>query len=326
LASWIPPNRPYCRSEETLSLNDNKINAMLTVTQQYNNSTNTTSLLPYYALLSSDPYTCPSPTEILLYLDIYLAFSCIASLTLGTKSVRTSVSHNRFLPSDFGNDHPRLLSWISIAGSLLIHIGATVVTANVLRASNVETTPESLLGRMFLLWLSRPLATALIMWLSIADRKTYHDNAREVAIVDSLYGLTNIYLFSSVARITNVRPSDIPGPARLARAGSALWLLAFLLSLAVLAWYMVKIPRAFTQFPRLLPWIWFSLDAIRFTACWLLWAGLLFSDETAFCPTRSALASVTAIWLFAPFIDCLWRGVATYRAEEGTEAENLIAI
>jgi hypothetical protein len=247
-------------------------------------------------------------------------------LTLGTKSARASVSHNRFLPSDFGNDHPQLLPWISIVGSLLIHFCATIVTAKVLEASNVGTTPESLLGRMFLLWLSRPLATALIMWLSIADRKTYHDNAREVAIVDSLYGFTNIYLFGSVARITNVRPSDVPGPARLARAGSAFWLLAFILSLAVLAWYMAKTPPVFTQFPQLLPWIWFSLDAIRFMACWLLWAGLLFNDETAFCPSRRALASVTVIWLFVPFIDCLWRGVATCRAEEGAEAENLIAI
>src|SRR5579859_6740707 len=156
---------------------------MLTATQQYNDSIITTSLFPYYALQSSYPYTCPSPTEILLYLDIYLAFSCIASLTLGTKSARASVSHNRFLPSDFGNDHPQLLPWISIVGSLLIHFCATIVTAKVLEASNVGTTPESLLGRMFLLWLSRPLATVLIMWLSIADRKTYHDNAREVAIV-----------------------------------------------------------------------------------------------------------------------------------------------
>lgn len=290
---------------------------MLIATQKYNDSAITASLLPYYALPNSSPYTCPSPTEVLLYLDVYLVFSCVAALTLGAKSVRASVSHNRFLSSDLGSDHPRLLTLISLAGSVLIHVCATVVTADVLAASRP-------LDRMFLLWVSRPLATALITWLSIADRKAYHDNAREVAIVDSLYGFINIYLFGSIAHVTNVRPSDMPGPARLARAGSALWLLAFILSLAVLAWYMKPpIPTTYLQF---LPVIWFSLDVIRFVACWLLWAGLLYSDETAFCPSHLALAYVTVIWLFVPFVDCLWRGVATCRAEEGAEAENLIAI
>jgi hypothetical protein len=187
---------------------------------------------------------------------------------------------------------------------------------------------------MFLLWVSRPLATAPVAWLSIANRDVYQDNAREVAIVDSLYGLLNIYLFGSVAHVTNVRPGDVPAPARLARAGSALWLLALVLSIGVLLWYLVgplrgngssrlrKSSEAFTQH---LPWIWFFLDGIRFTACWLLWAGLLFSDETAFCPSQGAVARVTVIWLLVPYIDCLWRGFATSKEEEGgPEIENLM--
>jgi hypothetical protein len=193
---------------------------------------------------------------------------------------------------------------------------------------------------MFLLWVSRPLATALVTWLSIANRDAYQDNAREVAIVDSLYGLLSTYLFGSVAHAANVWPGDVPAPARLARAGSALWLLALVLSIGVLLWYLVghlrgngssrvlsaddsgKSSKGFAQH---LPWIWFFLDGIRLAACWLLWAGLLFSDKTAFCPSQRAVARVTVIWLVVPFIDCLWRGFATSREEEvGVEILNLM--
>lgn len=194
---------------------------------------------------------------------------------------------------------------------------------------------------MFLLWVSRPLATALVAWLSMANRKAYHDNAREVAIVESLYSLINIYLFGSVAQITNVSPNTVPAPARLARAGSALWLSALGLSLGIVLWYLVEHLRgndssiilseddgggkSSTGVAQHMPWIWFLLDGMRFTACWLLWAGFLFSDETAFCPSQEAVARVTVIWLFVPFVDCLWRGFATSREEkEGAEAENLI--
>jgi hypothetical protein len=270
-----------------------------------------------------------------------VVLSCIAFLTLGAKSIRASLSLTRLLSSNFVSDHPRFLPCISIIGSLLIHAGATVVTAVVLAASNAATTAEPPLSRMILLWPSRPLASAFIAWLSIADRKAYHDTAREVAIVDSLYSCINIYLFCSVAKITNVRPSDVPAPARLARAGSALWLLAFVLSLGAVVWYVAdnrthtssRLPSAdednngknWMNFANLLPWIWFLLDSIRFLACWLLWAGLLFTDETAFCPSQRALAGVTVIWLVVPFLDCLWRGFATYKEEEGgVEAEILM--
>jgi hypothetical protein len=303
----------------------------------------TADLLPYYALQSSDPSTCPSSTEILLYLDLYLLFSCIASISIGSKTIRTLLSHNRLLSLGFVSDHPHFLPWISIIGSLLIHGCATVVTADILAASNTNTTAEPLLGRMFLLWSSRPLAAALTTWLSIADRKVYCDNAREAAIVDSLFGCVNIYLFGSVARITNVKPSDVPTPARLARAGSAVWLLAFILSLLVLPYYTFLVDKVSsfsshygrrrrvggggkkdTDLTQLLPWLWFGLDALRFLGCWLLWAGLLHSNEMAFCPSHRALALITVVWLFVPFVDCLWRGFATYKAENGAEAESLI--
>jgi hypothetical protein len=304
----------------------------------------TADLLPYYALPNSDPSTCPSSTEILLFLDLYLLFSCIASVSVGSKPIRALLSHNRLLSLEFVSDHPQFLPWISIIGSLLIYGCATAVTADILAVSNASTMAEPLFGRMFLLWMSRPLATALITWLSVADREVYCDNAREVAIVDGLLGCVNIYLFGSVAYITNVKPGDVPTPARFARAGSAVWLLAFILSLLALPYYTFLIDKVSsfsshhgrrriggggggekgTDLAQLLPWLWFGLDALRLPGCWLLWVGLLRSNETAFCPSHRALALVTVVWLFAPFVDCLWRGFATYKAEDGVEAENLI--
>jgi hypothetical protein len=113
------------------------------------------------------------------------------------------------------------------------------------------------------------------------------------------------------------------------------------LSLGIVLWYLVEHWRgndssiilseddgggkSRTGVAQHMPWIWFLLDGMRFAACWLLWAGFLFSDETAFCPSQEAVARVTVIWLFVPFVDCLWRGFATSREEkEGVEAENLI--
>jgi hypothetical protein len=196
------------------------------------------------------------------------------------------------------------------------------------------------MGTMFLLWLTRPLATAFVAWLSIADRKAYRDTAREVAIVDSLYGCVNVYLFSAVAKITNTkRPLDVPAPARLARAGSALWLLAFVLSILLLCVYFSEENnnreslnwrppndngKGSATFAHALPVLWFVTDCIRFLACWLLWAGLLFTDDTAFCPSQRALAGITVIWLFVPFLDCVWRGVATYKKVEGIEVQALM--
>jgi len=152
----------------------------------------------------------------------------------------------------------------------------------------------------------------------------------------------------------------VPVPARLARGGSAVWLLAFILSLALVLvqglayatfggagrprssspassadtsndddeddvndqglmsrWY----GYGFYMYPSLF------LDLLRFVGSWLLWAGLLFTDETAFCPSRRTWARVTVIWLFVPFVDCLWRGFATFTEKKGEareEADNLM--
>lgn len=299
-----------------------------------------------YTLSKSWSSDCPSPTEILLILDVYLVLSCITSLILGVKPIRSSLSYKHLISADANTLPSRYLPWISIAGGLAIHFSGTILTAHILTSSDhaVTTTVTtstasklSPLARMFFLWLSRPLATGPIFWLSIVNRKAYRDNAREVAIVDGLYSSANVYLFYCVAKITNVKPSRVPAWARLARAASALWLLAFVLSAFALIGHYASDPpddgdgpdgstskRRFSS-----PWIWFSLDALRFLACWLLWAGLLFTDETAFCPTRKTLALVTCVWLVVPVMDCLWRGFVSFTPVQGEptgaeEAERLI--
>jgi hypothetical protein len=175
---------------------------------------------------------------------------------------------------------------------------------------------------MVILWFSRPLATVAVAWLSILDREKYGDNSEEIGAIDSIYSFVNMYLFGTVARITSAK--DLPRPARMARAGSALWLLGLVLMLfwsgayGYIVWPGRKRaripPRASYVFPITL-----FLHGLWFTACWLLWTGLLFSDTRAFCPTKGAMQKVTVIWLFTPVVDHLWRGFATHRRKEETE-------
>lgn len=255
---------------------------------------------------------------------------------LGSRSIRRRLSHNQV--SYLAHDREWLLPFVSISGSLLIQGGATVLTAYILKISNYTVQLGDLweppLSRMVLLWFSRPLATVCITWLSIVDRSEYGENSREVGIVDSIYGLVNVYIFGSVAQITNIKPEEVPPPARLARAASALGLLSIILTNYCVGWYKdieeVQRPEKLKPGDRREddsgverkrrgrpPFaVTLFLHGLRFVACWLLWAGVLFTDETAFCPNRKAIWKITIIWLFTPFADGLWRGFLTYHEEE----------
>lgn len=71
-----------------------------------------------------------------------------------------------------------------------------------------------------------------IAWLSMANRNAYRSNASEVAVGDYIYGLANVNHFGAIAKITDTKPNCVPVLARLARGGSAAWLLAFILFFA----------------------------------------------------------------------------------------------
>lgn len=276
-------------------------------------------LTPYFAL-NQDDSNCPPPSTPLLFLVGYIVFGGLCSLALGSTTLRKKLAQ---VDSSTSPTRARI---VSISGSLIIQGAATVVTAHTLKSSPSETAsdPGAPLSRMTILWFSRPLATAVVTWLSIVDHKIYRDNSEEIVLVDSIYSLVNIFLFGAVAHITN--HVELPLPTRMARAGSALGLLSLILT-PLWFWVCVMIYPPLEKLERenevrqvcaspplfatSLAW-----SGLSFLACWLLWAGLLFGDTTAFCPTKSAMTGVTMIWLFTPVVDHLWRGFATRKRKK----------
>lgn len=286
-------------------------------------------LTPHFAL-NQDDSNCPPPSTPLLFLVGYIVFSGLGSLALGSTTLRKKLAQ---VDSSTSPTRARI---VSISGSLIIQCAATVVTAHTLKSSPSETAsdPGAPLSRMTILWFSRPLATTVVTWLSIVDHKIYRNNSEEIFLVDSIYSLVNIFLFGAVAHITN--HVELPLPTRMARAGSALGLLSLILTplWALWVWVCIRIypslekperenevRQVCASLPLSLAW-----SGLSFLACWLLWAGLLFGDITAFCPTKSAMTGVTMIWLFTPVVDHLWRGFATCKRKKEEDGRRYRAL
>ena len=280
------------------------------------------SLSPFM-LFKKDAITCFPPSETLLYLNTYIVFSCLASLLLGSKFVRRRLRLRK--------DWSKYRRFVTICGSLLLQVGATVFTGYILISAG-ETdyeVSEINLSAAILLWFARPLATFCVTWLSIVDRREYSDNSREVGIVDTIYGLVNVYIYGYWAHATNGRPGESATlPRRLLRAGSALGLLSFILNLyCVIAtdhieksWQpeaQEKPEKAAMTGPSL--GVTLFLHGLRFLANWLLWAGFLLNDGSSFCIVGSSMWRVTVIWLFIPFADGLWRGWTSVYKEKKEE-------
>lgn len=277
--------------------------------------------------LNQQDSNCPPPSTPLLFLVAYIVFSGLVSLALGSTTVRKRLAKND------SSTTPTQARIVSISGSLVLQVAATVLTALALKSSSSETAryPGAPMSRVTILWFSRPLATTLVTWLSIFDHSIYRHNSEEIVLVDSIYSLVNsIYLFPSVAHITNHR--KMPPPTQMARAGSALGILGLILA-PLWVWFCIRIYPSLEKLERenevhqvcaSLPIFATSLawSGLWFLACWLLWAGLLFSNTEAFCPTKSAMTKVTMIWLFTPVADHIWRGIATRKQkneEDGGE-------
>jgi hypothetical protein len=278
-------------------------------------------------LSKKDSATCPPPSEVLLYLNAYIVFSCLASLLLGSKFVRRRLRLQK--------DWSKYRRFVTICGSLLLQVGATVFTGYILEISAGETDYEVSgidLRAAVLLWFARPLATFCVTWMSIVDRCEYSENSREVGIVDTIYGLVNVYIYGHWAHATDGRPGETATvPRRLLRAGSALGLLSSILNIYCVgvtldiekSWQpeaqekSEKPEKAVMRGPPL--WVTLFLHGLRFLANWLLWAGVLLSDGSSFCVGGSSMWRVTMIWLFIPFADALWRGWTSIYEEQEVE-------
>jgi hypothetical protein len=241
------------------------------------------------------------PPVVLLWLITYCIFPIIASLALGPSTFRRQVVATR--RKLWGPIRDEVAVAISTTVSTLIQIAATVSSGLILRADD----PSVSLRSMVLLWFSRPLATPIIQWLTMINIPEYSENSWEIARVDAIYGLVSVALFGMAAKITNQKhPGDVPRPARLARAGSALGILHFIFTVPVIIGIYL-VPQKIRA-----PHIIFSFcqSSLRFTACWLLVAGLFSTNPNAFCPDTKTMKRIVVLWLFVAFVDQFWRMLA----------------
>ncbi|KAI9785901.1 MAG: hypothetical protein M1839_008167 [Geoglossum umbratile] len=266
--------------------------------------------------LNGNADKCMPPSVVLLWLATYCALPAITSLALGSSTFRRRVvAIRRRYCGSLDETHTMI---VSIAGSVLIQIAATVGTGRILQTND----HSAILGSMVLLWFSRPLATPIIQWLTLVNVTEYLENSLEIARVDIIYGMVSVAMFGTAAKVTNQK--HVPHPAQLARAGSALGILHFLFTIFVLAVFAFVIysgnaePRLRVTdliIPRSKPSITdiilpFCHSSLRFTACWLLFAGLLFTNPTAFCPEPRTMKRILALWLFVEVLDHFWRMLA----------------
>ncbi|KAH0566489.1 hypothetical protein GP486_000107 [Trichoglossum hirsutum] len=262
--------------------------------------------------LNSDAYLCLQPKVVLLWFVAYIAVTTIASLALGTATFRKYMvaSRKRYL----GPMNETAMAIVSALISVGLQIAATLSTGVILRADDHQAS----LHKMALAWFARPLATPIIIWLTMINIDEYRENSFEAALLDTIYGLPSISLFASVAHVTNAKnPRDVPRPARLARAGSALGILHFIITL-VIPGVLFLHSRHLKRKPTIaIISASFGHCALRFCACWLLWAGLLYADETAFCPKPLTMKKILVLWLFISFIDQFWRAIAGRDRESG---------
>jgi hypothetical protein len=243
------------------------------------------------------------PSVVLLWLITYCAFPSIVSLLLGSSTLRKRVVAIR--RSYCGSFHHTPSLIVSTVISTLIQTAATAGTGHILHA----TDPNSSSRSMALLWFSRPLATPIIQWLTLINFSEYSRNSWEIAWVDTIYGLVSVAVFGVAAGITNQKnPSDVPRPARLARAGSALGILHFMLTvLLFLHVYALELREKIRVGHIVFS---FCHSSLRFVACWLLFAGLLFTNPTAFCPSTGTMKRILVLWFFVAFLDHFLRMLA----------------
>jgi hypothetical protein len=240
------------------------------------------------------------PSVVLLWLITYCVFPAIASLALGSSTFRRRVVAIRRRYCGPLNQTQTVI--VSTVGSVLIQIGATVGTGRILQIDDRSAS----LGSMVLLWFSRPLATPIIQWLALVNVNEYLENSWEIARVDIVYGLVSVAMFGTAAKVTNRK--HVPRPAQLARAGSALGILHFIFTIFIALPIYFDIPRPKSGVLDLI--ISFSQSSLRFAACWLLFAGLLFTNPTAFCPEPRTMKKILALWFFVAVLDHFWRMLA----------------
>lgn len=282
---------------------------------------------PFRHLISVNSYAgdCIEAVQMLLWFATYNLFTALAGLALGSHRIRKRTS-GMFRTSKSKKQVIQISSLTSaIVGSLVLQISASVGTAYIL-CTEAQTTS---VGYLFAFWVARPLATPLVIWLTMVNPPEYILQMLEVTLVDTIYSFLSLYAFGLVAHSLNKSPeSSYPHIGQVARAGAALGIFALLLTIAILVWLLVsECPwrwfyterilnnagwrnlRGFRGFKRAVVCV-FIIHSIRFVACYLLWTGLLELSEGAFCPQYRTLFEIMALWLGVPIIDNIGRAWA----------------
>ena len=282
---------------------------------------------PFQHLISVNSYAgnCIEAVQMLLWFATYNLFTALVGLALGSHRIRKRTS-DMFRTSKSKKQVIRISSFTSaIVGSLVLQVSASIGTAYILR-TEAQTTS---VGYLLAVWVARPLATPLVIWLTMVNPPEYILQMLEITLVDTIYSFLSLYVFGLVAHSLNKSPeSSYPHIGQVARAGAALGIFALLLTIALLVWLLMsKWPWRWFNTERILNnAIWhklqtsrgfkravvcvFIVHSIRFVASYLLWTGLLELNEGAFCPHYRTLFEIMALWLGVPIIDNIWRAWA----------------
>ena len=259
---------------------------------------------------------------MLLWFATYNVFTALAGIALGSHLIRKRI-YGMLGRSRSNEPVATVLGFkMAVFGSLLLQVSASVGTAYILRG---EAQKRSV-GYLFGFWVARPLATPLVIWLTMVNPPEYLWQAFEITVVDMMYSFLSLYAFGLTAHTLNTLPENsYPSTGQFARAGAALGLFVLLVTIALI-WMVTYQSRTINAMlllyseETLADVLWQSLrrhmmyafivHSLRFLACYLLWAGLLEMNEGAFCPHYRILFEIMTLWLAVPIIDNIWRAWA----------------
>lgn len=207
------------------------------------------------------------------------------------------------------------LSALSLGGSVFLLLAATLASAGILHSSG----PGSSLHDLFGAWLVRPLPSMLVLCLALVNPDSYIDNAFEMLVVETCFGLLSVWPFGDVAQNTRPMAGDAqsylyenPTAAlgvRIMRAGSAFGLLAWIiLLLSIVPFVILGTGARQTPESRSALFLYcFCYNFVKVLSSFLLWGGALVVSPDTYAPGRKGMVGVTILWAVVPAIDLLWR-------------------
>jgi hypothetical protein len=227
------------------------------------------------------------------------------------------------------------LSALSLGGSVFLLLAASLASAGILHSSG----PGSSLGDLFSAWLVRPLPSMLILYLALVNSESYIDNAFEMLVAETCFGLLSVWPFGDVAQ--NTRPmaadaqfflSENPTAAlgvRIMRAGSAFGLLAWIILLFAIGSFVILGTGA-RQTPESRSSLFlfcFCYGFVKVLSSFLLWGGALVVSPDIYAPGQKGMVGVTILWAVVPAIDLLWRNnFRKWHNGDSVELQKLIGL